>query len=453
MSEFKSPPAGVFAGQDANARASIVRLLGLMRDGREIRQYLERFSNVERSRFAVIKVGGATLRDDLPTLSDALSFLQSVGLTPVVVHGGGPQLDAALKERGVAFEKKNGLRVTSPEVLKVAREVFVKANLELVNAIRAAGARAAAIPRGVFEAELLKGGELGLVGDPVRARLELVESAARAGAVPVLASLGELDDGRLVNCNADAAVVTLVQALQPYKIVFITETGGVLDGEGKLISAINLATDADELFAAPWLTGGMRLKIEEIRDLLQTLPLTSSVSITRPEALAQELFTFSGAGTLVRLGEKIFKATAKDEIDRARAETLVTTAFGRAPTPDWWPGLDLAAAYVTERYRAAAFVARMGEVGYLDKFAVEGEARGEGLARAVWRRMVADWPKLIWRSRSDNPINEFYFRESDGSVRRGRWTVFWTGFDTLTEVSPLVEEVVRLPATLEDKPA
>jgi acetylglutamate kinase len=422
-----------------------------MRDGREVRQYLQRFAQLDQSRFAVIKVGGATLRDDLATLSDALAFLQSVGLTPVVVHGGGPQLDDALAKSGIKTEKRDGLRVTTPEVLKVAREVFVKANIELVNAIREAGARAAAIPRGVFEATMADEGKLGLVGEPVRARLELVESAARAGAVPVLASLGELDDGRLVNVNADAAVRTLVQALQPYKIVFITETGGVLDGQGQIISAINLATDAEELFAQPWLTGGMRLKIEEIQALLKTLPLTSSVSITRPEALAQELFTFSGAGTLVRLGEKLFKATAKTEIDRKRAEALVEIAFGRPPTKDWWNGLDLAAAYVTENYRAAAFVARMNGVGYLDKFAVEGEARGEGLARAVWRRMKTDWPKLVWRSRSDNPINEFYFRESDGCVRRGPWTVFWIGFATLAEVHPWVESVAGLPATLEER--
>jgi acetylglutamate kinase len=424
-----------------------------MRDGREIRQYLQRFSQVDQSRFAVIKVGGAILRDELQTLADALAFLQSVGLTPVVVHGGGPQLDEALKTAGVRDEKKNGLRVTTPEVLKVAREVFVRANIGLVDAIRRAGARAAAIPRGVFEAELADEASLGLVGEPVRARLELVESAARAGAVPVLAPLGELDDGRLVNVNADAAVRTLVEALQPYKIVFLTETGGVLDGSGQIISAINLATDAEELFAQPWLTGGMRLKIEEIQALLQGLPLTSSVSITRPEALAQELFTFSGAGTLVRLGERLFKTTDKAEVDRPRAEALVAAAFGRPPTQDWWDGLDLAAAYVTENYRAAAFIARLDGVGYLDKFAVEGEARGEGLAKAVWRQMKTDWPKLVWRSRADNPINEFYFRESDGCVRRGRWIVFWIGFASLAEVHPWAEQVTALPATLEERAA
>ena len=443
---------------DSASRASIVRLLGLMRDGREVRQYLQRFAQLDQSRFAVIKVGGAILRDELDTLADALAFLQSVGLTPVVVHGGGPQLDEALVAAGVVSERRDGLRVTTPEVLKVAREVFVHANITLVDAIRMAGARAAAIPRGVFEAELADEAKLGLVGEPVRARLELINSATRAGAIPVLASLGELDDGRLVNLNADAAVRMIVQALQPYKIISLTGTGGVLDGEGRLISAINLATDADELFAAPWLTGGMRLKLEETQRLLSTLPLTSSVSITRPDGLAQELFTYGGAGTLVRLGEKLFAATDKADIDRARAEDLVAVAFGRAPTAEWWDGLDLASAYITENYRAAAFVARLsdpalGEVGYLDKFAVLTEARGEGLARAVWRRMLQDWPRLVWRSRSDNPINEFYFRESHGCVQRGPWTIFWIGFDTLDAVHPWVEKAAALPVTLEESGA
>jgi len=436
--------------EDLASRGAIIRLLGLMRDGKEVRQYLQRFSKIDQSRFAVIKVGGAILRDDLDTLADALAFLQSVGLTPVVIHGGGPQLDAALAKANIPTERRDGLRVTTPQVLRVAREVFEEANIALVDAIRKAGARAAALPRGVFEADLVDEAKLGLVGEPTRARLALVESAARAGAIPVLASLGELDDGRLVNINADAAVRALVHALEPYKIIFLTDTGGVLDGEGELISAINLATDAEELFAQPWLTGGMRLKVEEVAKLLADLPLSSSVSITRPDALAQELFTYGGAGTLLRAGEALLVADDKASLDKARVTQLVTTAFGRAPAKDWWSTLELARAYITENYRAGAFVARLDGVGYLDKFAVEAEARGEGLARAVWKRMVADWPQLIWRSRSDNPINEFYVRESDGCVRRGDWTVFWIGFPDLVAVHPLVETVADLPPSLEE---
>jgi len=141
--------------EDLASRGAIIRLLGLMRDGKEVRQYLQRFSKIDQSRFAVIKVGGAILRDDLDTLADALAFLQSVGLTPVVIHGGGPQLDAALAKANIPTERRDGLRVTTPQVLRVAREVFEEANIALVDAIRKAGARAAALPRGVFEADLV----------------------------------------------------------------------------------------------------------------------------------------------------------------------------------------------------------------------------------------------------------------------------------------------------------
>lgn len=438
---------------EGGSRTAIVRLLSLMRDGKEVRQYLQRFSQIDQARFAVIKVGGAILRDGLPTLADALAFLHTVGLTPVVVHGGGPQLDAALAKAGIPTERRDGLRVTTPDVMAVARDVFVAENLALVDAVRAAGASAVAIPFGVFEAELFDGGRLGLVGDPQRARLGLIESAAKIGAIPVLASLGVSADGQLLNVNADAAVRCLVTALQPYKIVFLTETGGVLDAEGKLIPAINLATDWEEFAGQPWLTGGMRLKLEEIRRLLALLPLTSSVSMTRPEGLAQELFTHGGSGTLVRQGEAIIAHDRKEALDAERVRALVTDAFGRPPSPDWWPGLALTRAFVTERYRAGAFVTELGGAAYLDKYAVRDEARGEGLGQAVWRRLVAEFPRLVWRARAANPINEFYFRESDGCARRGPWIVFWRGVDSFVEAGRLVDAAAARPATLLEKAA
>lgn len=431
------------------AQQAIVRLLSLMRDGKEIRQYLQRFSEIERTRFAVIKVGGAVLRDDRAVLADALAFLQTVGLTPVVVHGAGPQLDAALDEKGVSSVRVGGLRVTTPEVMAVAREVFTAENLALVDAVRAAGARAAAVPYGVFEAELADEARLGLVGEPRMASLDLVRSATNAGAIPILASLGVSPEGRLLNVNADAAVRALVAALEPTKVVFLTQTGGVLNGEGGLVTSINLATDRETLMRAPWLTGGMRLKIEEIERLLEALPLSSSVSITRPDALAQELFTHTGSGTLVRRGESVLVGEEKSAFELGRVVSLVTDAFGRPPAPQWWEQLALARGYVTERYRAGAFVCALEGAAYLDKFAVCGDAQGEGLGQAVWRRMTADWPRLIWRAHPDNPINDFYFREADGACRCGDWVVFWRGLNDFNDIARLVDVVSARPATLE----
>src|SRR3546814_9290253 len=105
----------------------------------------------------------------------------------------------------------------------------------------------------------------------------------------------------------------LIKTLQPYKIVFLTGTGGLLDESGRVIDSINLSTEYDELLAQPWLHSGMRVKIEQIHDLLAALPPSSSVSITRPEELAKELFTHKGSGTLVRRGERVLHAERRSE--------------------------------------------------------------------------------------------------------------------------------------------
>ncbi|GLK51904.1 MAG: acetylglutamate kinase [Oceanicaulis sp.] len=431
-------------------RQTIVQLLSHMRDGKEIREYLHRFSGVDQERFAVIKVGGAVIQDDLDGLASALAFLQTVGLTPVVVHGGGPQLDAALDAAGIATERINGLRVTREPAIPIIRDTLTEANLALVDAIRAAGGRAAAIPRGVFEAELVDEKTLGRVGEPSRVRLDLVAAAARAGQASILACLGETADGCLVNVNADTAVRALVHALQPYKVVFLTGTGGLLDEDGDILSSINLATDFAELMDADWVNGGMRLKLEEIKRLLDDLPLSSSVSITRPAELARELFTHAGAGTLIRRGERIKAASSKDELDIAKLDSLVTKAFGRPPIAGYWDSLVIDQAFVTDSYRAAALTTRLDDWIYLDKFAVLDDARGEGLGRAVWHRLVEYAPRLIWRSRTSNPVNGFYFDECDGAVRRDEWTVFWRGEDvSLTGIDAVVEKAFSLPPTLE----
>src|SRR5690606_19339928 len=105
-------------------------------------------------------------------------------------------------------------------------------------------------------------------------------------------------------------------AVEPYKIIFLTPTGGMLDEQGRIISAINLVEDYDDLMKQPWVHSGMRLKLQEIRRLLDELPLTSSVSITSPGHLAKELFTYQGSGTLIRKGEAVHCARSFDELDR-----------------------------------------------------------------------------------------------------------------------------------------
>ena len=435
---------------DPQTRQTIVRLLSGMSGAKEISQYLKRFSQLDAARFAVVKVGGAVLRDDLDALTSSLAFLQDVGLTPIVIHGAGPQLDETLSAAGIEKHTVNGLRVTSPEALAIVRKVFHVQNLKLVEALQARDARATSIVSGVFEADYLDRDTYGLVGEVKRVDLAPIHASLQAGSIPVIASLGETAGGQILNVNADFAANELVQVLQPYKIVFLTGTGGLLDDAGKVIDSINLSTDYERLLAQPWLSGGMRVKIEQIADLLQALPLTSSVSITRPAELAKELFTHKGSGTLVRRGEKVLRHAGWQGVDLPRLRTLIESSFGRRLVNDYFERTRPERVYVSENYRAAMILTREGDLTYLDKFAVLDAAQGEGLGRAIWEVMRAENPRLFWRSRHGNGINPFYYAESDGSWKQPRWKVFWYGISDFATIERCVAHCAQRPATLLD---
>jgi acetylglutamate kinase len=436
----------------SEVRNTIVRLLSAMGSAREIQQYLKRFSQLDAKRFAVVKVGGAVLRDDLTELASSLTFLQRVGLTPIVVHGAGPQLDEELVKAGIEKRTVNGLRVTPPQALGIVRRVFHQQNLALVDALHAMDTRATSVVSGVFAAGWLDRENCGLVGRVERIELAPIEASLRQGSIPVIASLGETDEGQILNINADFAANELVRVLQPYKIVFLTGTGGLLDGSGKVIDSINLSTEYEQLMAQPWVSGGMRLKLEQIADLLRDLPPASSVSITRPSELAKELFTHKGSGTLVRRGEKVLRFESWEGVDRERLRGLVDSSFApRRLAADYFERTRPYRVYVSENYRTAMILTLEDGSPYLDKFAVLDEAQGEGLGRAVWQVMRAETPRLFWRSRHGNRVNAFYHEQSDGCFKASRFRVFWYGLgDDFGIIARCVAHCAQRAPTLVD---
>jgi bifunctional N-acetylglutamate synthase/kinase len=431
-------------------RPTIVRLLSNMASAKEIQQYLKRFSQLDAARFAVVKVGGAVLRDELDALVSSLAFLQQVGLTPIVLHGAGPQLDEEMAAAGIEKKTVDGLRYTSPEVLAIVRRVFLQENLRLVEALQTVGVRATSVQSGVFESDYLSKRKYGLVGKVSIVHTEAIDSAIKAQTIPVIASLGETAGGQILNINADWAANELVKTLQPYKIIFLTGTGGLLDGEGRVIDSINLSTEYAGLLQQPWLHSGMRVKIEQIHELLMQLPPASSVSITRPDELAKELFTHRGSGTLVRRGESIRCVDSWDTIDRARMKQLIESGFRKRMAADYFERTQPWRIFVSEHYRAALILTLEDGIPHLDKFAVSDDAQGEGLGRAAWQVMRNATPRLFWRARPDNAINEFYFGESEGCIKGERWNVFWYGLERFEDVRYAVEHCRARPATLKN---
>ena len=194
----------------------------------------------------------------------------------------------------------------------------------------------------------------------------------------------------------------------------------------------------------------MRVKLEQIHDLLMDLPPSSSLAITTPDEMAKELFTHRGSGTLVRRGEAIHVFDSWDGVDTARLRGLIESSFGRRLTPDYFEATTPHRVYVSEHYRAAIVLTREGELTYMDKLSVSEDAQGEGLGRAIWEVMRADHPALFWRSRRGNAINEFYFANADGARKNGNWTVFWYGLDAWERIAEAVERALAKPATLVD---
>lgn len=430
-------------------RPTIVRLLSNMGSAREVQLYLKRFSQIDATRFAVVKVGGAILRDELPALVSSLAFLQQVGLTPIVVHGAGPQLDEQLHAAGIEKKLVNGLRCTSPEALAIVRRVFQSENLRLVEALQAERVRATSILTGVFECDYLGRRKYGLVGRVVNVDTTAIETATAARSIPVIASLGETAGGQILNVNADWSANELVKKLQPYKIIFLTATGGLLDERGRIIDSINLRAEYADLMRQPWVHSGMRVKLEQIHDLLMQLPPASSLSITRPDEMAKELFTHRGSGTLVRRGEAISRYSSWKRLDLDRLRRLIESSFGRPLGDDYFERTKPYRIYCSEDYRAAIVLTRARhDLVYMDKFVVSDDAQGEGLGRAIWQVMRPETPRLFWRSRRGNAINEFYFANCDGAIRDDTWTVFWYGITRWENIRYAVESAREKPRTI-----
>ncbi|PHR60257.1 MAG: acetylglutamate kinase [Robiginitomaculum sp.] len=431
---------------ETSATRQLVReLLGAMTEGREVRAWLKQFGQLQPERFAIVKIGGGTLRDELDTICSALSFLQKLGLSPIVVHGGGPQIDTALADAGIKTPRLDGLRVTSEQAMPIISAALREVSLNFISALNAQGVQAQFCPADTVQAKLVNPQKYGRVGAPDSINYQAITRSIQQGNLPILTSIAIGPDGKQVNVNADALVRDLAIGLKPQKIIFLTPTGGILDENGQRISVVQLVSDYENLVTQDWLNGGMRLKLQQIQETLDELPLTASAAITSPDKLIKELFTHSGSGTLIRKGEAIHVIRDFDDLDRAAISELIETSFGRDLHSNFWKKTNFEFAVLSQSCRAVAMVSRLDETLYLDKFAVLEEARGEGLGAAVWTRLLQEAPCLFWRSRVGNPINPFYFQEADGNCKIGQWQVFWRGSIDWPNVHSHLKEIADLP--------
>jgi bifunctional N-acetylglutamate synthase/kinase len=439
--------------EQASVHEVLVTLLRSLGSRKEIDQYLREFSDRESTKFAVVRIGEGLLEDRIQEIAGALSFLQRVRLFPIVLLDDTLALASELLSGEDSSGEVGDGTVTTQAVLRKARKVFERASLKLVSALQEQGTQARSILSGVFEVKQIESSRLGLVGEVTAVHLESIDACINAQHLPILTCLGETEGGQILRIPPETAFRTLALAVAPYKLIVLDREGGLYTQRLRtLVPAINLEEDYPEDASHLDLPSEKHELLAEAKHILDQLPATSSISVVDPAKIPAELFTHRGAGTLIRRGERILKRDALTKADEVQLRSLIEEAFGRSLDADYFVNKRMHAAYIADSFRAAALITMEGGVPYLDKFAVTRQAQGVGLGASVWNRIVRDHPRLIWRSRSGNPVNTWYFERADGAQRFKDWVVFWYGFSSVEEVGPLVQHVLDIAPSIVARP-
>ena len=264
------------------------------------------------SRFAgktfVIKYGGAAMKDGglREDFARDVVLLRHLGIDVVVVHGGGPQIDAMLIKIGIEPKKVRGMRVTDAATMEVVEMVLAgKINQDLCSLLNQHGGRAVGLSghdgnQMVCERMLDDGVDLGLVGDPKAIDTALILSLLKGGFIPVIAPIGADAQGKSLNVNADLVAAALAGALKAEKLVLLTDVAGVLDGDGKLIHQLTGAS-AESAISSGGIGGGMIPKVRCCLDALKAgVGSAHIVDGRQPHTLLLEAFTDRGIGTQLK---------------------------------------------------------------------------------------------------------------------------------------------------------
>jgi len=265
----------------------------------------------------VIKYGGHAMTDKDMQISFAsdIALLQQVGSKPVVVHGGGPQIEQMLKKLNIKTGFVDGLRVTDKNTVKIVEMVLSGAiNKSIVAAIMSAGAKAVGISGkdgGLIKAEKImsrrdpesaieKVVDLGFVGKPSNIDNKVLDALMQGGLIPVVAPLGLGEDGQTYNINADTVAGAISSSLGARRMLMLTDVPGVLEKDGNLIKELS-SKQAKNLIKKGIVTSGMIPKLETCIEAVENGTDAAVILDGRaPHAVLMELFTEHGGGTLIR---------------------------------------------------------------------------------------------------------------------------------------------------------
>ena len=267
---------------------------------KEVSKYLKKYQNEK----IVIKCGGKVLLD--PILLDGMigdiAILKKLGLTPILVHGGGLGIKKKLDESNIESKFIMGLRVTDEKMIKIVEEIMIEFNKEIIKALEKKSCKAKSIT--IKENNIIyveqENKELGYVGKPVKVNTDLLNDIIQKDFIPIVTPMGLDQKGQAYNINADTTAGALARSLGSRRLLLATDVEGVLDKNEKLISEIR-SDEAEKLVNDQTIHGGMIPKIKTCIEAVNNgVRGVVIIDGRRPHSILFELFSDLGAGTLIR---------------------------------------------------------------------------------------------------------------------------------------------------------
>ena len=269
-------------------------------DINNVQKYISKYKKEK----IVIKYGGNVLidRNVFNNFISDIYVLNKLGLSIVVVHGGGPRIKRELDKKNIVSKFINGLRVTDKSIIDTVEEVLIDFNIDIVNSLKKLGSNAVSFhtkSENIIEVEPGKE-ELGFVGIPKKININLIESALNNNQIPIIAPLGLGKNNQTFNINGDTAASAIAKKLKSRRLILMTNVEGVYDDQKKLISEIK-PFDLENLIKWKVVQGGMIPKIENCVDAVQNgVRGVVILDGRQPHSILHEIFSDKGAGTLIR---------------------------------------------------------------------------------------------------------------------------------------------------------
>ena len=266
----------------------------------QVSKYIEKYKN----ELIVIKYGGTVFidRNIFNNFIADISTLNKLGISIIVVHGGGPRIKKELDKSNIQTEFIRGLRVTDKKIINIVENVLIDFNNDIVNSLKKKGTEAISIntkENNVIEV-VPEAEELGFVGKPNKINNDIIKNILKKKMIPIISPLGLGKDNQTYNINGDTAAGAIAKSLKSRRLLLMTNIEGVLDKDKKLIPEIN-STAANEMISNGTISGGMIPKIKTSIDAVNNCVTGVAIVDARvSHACLFEIFTDKGAGTLIR---------------------------------------------------------------------------------------------------------------------------------------------------------